>query len=76
MQSLCNLQRLLHRVSHFTSGHFNAQLLHGMFEFDTVLAALNGIYLNADDLYIIFVQNTGLGQFGTEIQTGLSAQIR
>ena len=48
---------LVNGVCNFTARHLDAQLVHGILEFDSVLAALDGIHLHADDLYVIFVQN-------------------
>ena len=47
-----------------------------MLEFDSVFTAFDGVYLNADHLNMIFVQNAGFVQFGTQIQPGLPAQVR
>ena len=55
-----NSKCFLHRVSHLASRHFNSQLIHGFLKLYTVLATLNGIYLNTDDLDAVFVQNSCL----------------
>ena len=59
-QLVCNVQGLFNGVSHLTAGHFNAQFIHGFFKFYTVFSPLNGVYLNADYLYVVFVQNACL----------------
>ena len=47
-----------------------------MLKFNAVFTTLNGIHLYTNNFYMIFIQNTGLIQLCTQIQTGLSAQIR
>lgn len=41
-----------------------------------VLAALDGVYLHADNLNVIFIQDACLRQLGAKIKTGLSAEVR
>ena len=55
-----NLKTFFHAVSDLASRHLDSEHVHGLFEFDTVLAALDRVDLNADDLYIIFIENTFL----------------
>src|SRR5699024_839930 len=57
-------------------GHLDSKTCHGLLEFLSVLAALDGIYLNADYLYIVFVKNACCCQLRTQVQSGLSAQVR
>ena len=68
-------KRFLHRIGDLASGHLDTQGVHGILKFDPVLAALNGVYLNADDLNVIFFQDAFLCKLRTEIQSGLSAQV-
>ncbi len=74
-QLVRNLQPILHGVGHLTSGHLNAQLVHGLLEFDPVLAPFDGIHLHSNDLHLIFLQNACPGQLRAEIQPRLSSQI-
>ena len=74
-QVVRNLQGLVHRIGHLTAGHLDAQLVHGFLEFDPVLAPLDGVHLDADDLHAVFVQNTVFRQLRTEVQAGLAAQV-
>ena len=54
-ESVGNLKRFLNAVGYFTSGHLDAELVHRVLELDTVLTALDGIHLYADDFYVVFV---------------------
>ena len=74
-KTIRNGQRLFHAVGNLAAGHFNAQLVHGFFEFDTVFAAFDGIHLDADNLNVIFFQNAGFVQLRAQVQSGLSAQV-
>ena len=56
-QLVCNGQSFFHAVSYFASCHFNAKCVHGLFKFDTVFSALDGIGLYSDDFYVILIQN-------------------
>ena len=67
---------LFHTVSDFGAGHGDADALHCLFEFNTVFTAFDGIDLYADDLYIIFVEDSGLAELRAQVQSGLTAQIR
>ena len=49
---------VLHTVGNLASGHLDAQLVHGLLKLDAVLAALNSVYLHADYLHVIFIQNS------------------
>ena len=60
-------QCLIHGICHFTAGHLDAQLVHGVLKLDPVLASLDGIHLNADDLHVVFVQNARAGKLCAEI---------
>ncbi len=68
-------QGFLHTVGHFTAGHLDAQLVHCLLKLNAVLAALDGIRLNADDLDTVLIQNSFLVQLRAQIQSGLTAQI-
>ena len=68
-QFVRNGKGFIHTVSHFTSCHLNTQTVHGVLKLNTVFATLNGIYLNTDYFYVIFIQNTFFCQLRTEIQS-------
>ena len=68
-------QSLLHAVGHLAAGHFNAQSVHGFFKLDAVLPALNGVHLHADDLHMVFIQDSLGGKLRAEIQPGLASQV-
>ena len=74
-QFVCNSERILHAVCNFTACHFNSQGIHRLFKFNTILASFDGIYLNTDDLDIVFIKNTGFVQLCAEIQSGLTAKV-
>lgn len=46
---------LFHGIGRSAPGHIDPQLLHSFLESDPVLAPLDGVDLNADDLYVILV---------------------
>ena len=75
-ETVGDLKTFLHRVGYLAPGHLDAKLCHGLLEFDTVLAALNGVDLDTDDLDIVLVENAFLIELGGEIQTGLAAEVR
>ena len=75
-QFICDCQCILNAVGNFTSSHLDAQAFHCMLKLDTVLTTLDSINLNADYFNIIFIQNTCCCQFGAEVQSGLSTQVR
>ena len=68
--------RLLQRVRDFALGHGDAQAVHRVFEGLSVLAAFNGIDLDADHLHAVFFQHARLVQLGGEVQSRLTAKIR
>ena len=74
-QTVRDPKRLLHAVGDLASCHFNAEGVHGLLEFDPVLTPLDGVHLDADHLYIVFIQNARLAQLRAQIQAGLAAQI-
>ncbi len=74
-QSVGDGETVLHTVGHVASGHLDAQGVHGLLEFDPVLAALDGIHLHADDLYAVLVKNAFPAELGAEVEAGLAAQI-
>ena len=55
-----NLHSFFYRISRSAPGHFNAQFIHGILKFDTVFPPADGIDLNTDDFYVIFVQYAGM----------------
>ena len=74
-QFICNSESIFYTVCNLAASHFNSQGIHRLFKLNTVLSALNGIYLNTDYLYVIFVKNAGFVQLCTEIQSRLTAKI-
>ena len=50
-------------VGDFASGHLDAQAIHGLLKRFAILAALDGIDLDADDLNAMFVQYAGSIEF-------------
>ena len=68
--------RLLQRVRDFALGHGNAQTIHRVFEGLSVLAAFDGVDLDADHLHAVFFQHARLVQLGGEVQSRLTAKIR
>ena len=66
----------VYRIGYLAAGHLNAETVHGMLKLDPVFPPLNGIYLDADNLYIVLFQDAGFGKLRTKIKTGLSAEIR
>ena len=67
---------LVHAVRNLASCHLDTELVHCILKFDTVLAALDRVDLHADNLHIVFVQNTGLIELSAEVQAGLTAEVR
>ncbi len=63
-----NGKRLVHGVCHLAARHLNAQLVHGLFKFNAILAALNGVHLHADHLHVVLFQNTCLIQLCAQVQ--------
>ena len=63
-------------IGHFAAGHLDPQLVHGVLELDAVLAALDGIDIDADHLHIVFLEDAGLVQLRAQVQAGLSAEVR
>ena len=51
------------------------QGLHGLFEFDPVLAPFDGVHLNADDLDPVFVQDAFLVELAGQVHAALAAQV-
>ncbi len=74
-QFIGDLLGLRYAIGRRAFGHINAQLSHRCLKGDAVLAALNGVHLDADDLYVVFFEHAGLGQLGTEVKSRLSAQV-
>ena len=55
--------------------HVDAEAVHGLLEGVAVLAALDGVDLDADDLDAIAVEDAFGGEFGGEVECGLSAEV-
>ena len=75
VQLVRNGQRLVHGVGHLGGRHVDAQAVHGLFELDAVLAALDGVHLHADDLDAVLVQHAQLVQLRAQVQAALAAQV-
>ena len=67
---------LFDRVARLGLRHRDAELVHGLLEDDAVLAALDRIEVDADDLNIVFIENAVVLQRNREVQRGLPAEIR
>ena len=66
-QPVRNGQGLLHAVGHLAPGHLYPQSVHGVLKLNAVLPPLDGVHLDADDLYLVLVQDAGAGQLRTEV---------
>ncbi len=75
-QFFSDLDRFVYRVSNSGSRHLDAQAGHGVLELDSVLTTLDRVNLYADDLNAVFLEDACLGKLGTEVQSGLSAEVR
>ncbi len=73
------LFRLFFRVFEGVHGlafrHVDAEPGHGLLESRAVLAAFDGIDVDADDLHAVFFKNAAFGELGGEIETGLASEI-
>ena len=66
---------LIHRVGRSALCHLDSQLVHGLLEGNPVLAPVDGIHLDADNLYVVFVQDAGGVELLAKVQAGLAAQV-
>ena len=73
---ICNRKCFFHRIGNLTACHLNSQFIHSFLKFNSILATFDCIYLNADDLYIIFVKYTCSSKLGTQIKTRLTTEVR
>ena len=73
---ICNCKCFFHRIGNLTACHLNSQFIHSFLKFNSILATFDCIYLNADDLYIIFVKYTCSSKLGTQIKTRLTTEVR
>ncbi len=69
-------KRLVHTVGDLASCHLDAELVHCILKFDTVLTALDRVDLHADNLHAVLIQHTRLVELCAEVQTGLTAEVR
>ena len=69
-----HLNRLVDGVDDLGSRHRLAQLVHELLEQVTVLRLLNGGELGAQQFDAQLVEDPGLGQFGGQVEAGLTAQ--
>ena len=76
LELLSDLHSFLNGICYLAAWHFNAELLHCVLEFDTILAALDRVDLNADHLHVVLFKYASLAQLGAEVQTGLTAEVR
>ncbi len=58
----CDLLRLFHGISRLAQRHIYSQAVHGFLEGDPVLAAFDGVHLDAKHLDIIFFQDSRFRQ--------------
>ena len=70
-----DLNGFVNGICHLAACHFNAEAVHSVLELNSVLATLDSVHLNADDLYIVLVENACLGKLGAEVKTRLTAEI-
>ena len=55
--------------------HLDAEAVHGLLEGDAVLAALDGVDVDADDLDPVALKDPGAIQFGGEVEARLAAEV-
>ena len=65
-----------HRVANAGTRSIDAELLHGFLEDFTVFAAFDSIEVHTDDLHAVLVEHAGLVEGASEVQAGLTAQVR
>ncbi len=53
--------------------HVEADLVHGVFEQETVFGLLDGVQLGADQLDAVLVEDAGVGHVDREVEGGLAA---
>ncbi len=75
-EALGDRLRLRNRVDDFALGHLDAEPVHGLFEFQTVFTALDGIHVYPDNLDAVFGEDASLVQIRGQIQAGLPPQVR
>ena len=67
--------RILNRINRLAAGHLDAQTIHGFLERCSILAPLDGIDIDPDDLDPVFGENSAGKKLGGQIQRRLSAQV-
>ena len=72
---LGDLDGFLDRVRDAAAGHLDAELGHRVLELLAILAALDGIDLDADDLDAVLVEDARLGKLARKVEAGLAAQV-
>ena len=55
--------------------HLDAKFVHGGLELFAVLAAADGVLLDADGLHPVFVEDAGLGELAGQVEPGLAAEV-
>ncbi len=75
-QPVGDRETFLDAVGDFGAGHLDAEHVHGFLEFNTVLAALDRVDLDADDLDIVFVEDALLVELRGKVEAGLAAEVR
>ena len=75
-QARRHLLGFLDAVNGFASRHFDAERVHGVLEGRSILAALNGVDLHADDLDTEPIQGAFLVQFARQVEARLAAEVR
>ena len=70
-----DLLGLLDRVAGLGLRHRDAELFHGLLELDAVLAALDRVEVDADDLHAVLLEHAGFLKLAGEVQRGLTAEV-
>ena len=75
VQFFGDLDGFINAVSDFAARHLDTELLHLVFELDTVFAAFDGIDLDADNFYVEFIQNACFRKLRTEVEPALTTKV-
>ena len=70
-----DLLGLFDRVARFGFCHRHAEHVHGLLEFDAVFAALDRVEVDADDLDVVLVEDSGILERDREVERGLAAEV-
>ena len=69
------LYSLIDRICYLAPGHTDAESAHSVLEFDTVLTALDSVYLNAYYLNAVLLEDACLVKLGAEVEARLAAEV-